>query len=206
MLLEVWRQPPLIALATMLLAACGTAPLAPPPEESPIFQRIDARVGIAYPAAARSATFTNPLLRIEVGKTSVARFERVFAAMFTQPAELPAWPPWRVAKNSVDGVIELERTDAELVLGNDANRPDVVSIAYRVCLYEPDGALIRCWSPSASLSHQRGVGECLDLRECLVPQTESVMRAAIARFLVEAESDSALRAWSARLPRPVRAP
>jgi hypothetical protein len=205
-LFDIWRHTPLIALAAMLLAACGTAPLAPPPEESPIFQRIDARVGIAYSAAARGATFTNPLLRIEVGKTSVARFERVFAAMFTQPAELPAWPPWRVAKNSVDGVIELERTDAGLVLGNDANRPDVVSIAYRVCLYEPDGALIRCWSPSASLSHQRGVGECLDLRDCLVPQTESVMRAAIARFMVEAESDSTLRAWSARLSQPVRAP
>lgn len=191
----------------MLLTACGTAPLAPPPEESPIFQRIDARVGTVYSAAARSATFTSPLVRIEVGKTSVARFERVFAAMFTQAAELPAWPPWRVAKTSVDGVIELERADSEMVLGNDANRPDVVSIGYRVCLYEPDGALIRCWSPSASLSHQRGVGECLDLRDCLVPQTESVMRAAIARFMVDAENDPALKAWSAtRSAQPVRAP
>lgn len=201
-----WWQSPLVTVTAMLLAACGTAPLAPPPEESPIFQRIDARVGVVYSAAARSATFTNPLVRIEVGKTSAARFERVFAAMFTQVAELPVWPPWRVAKTSVDGVIELERTDAEMILGNDANRPDVVSIAYRVCLYVPDGALIKCWTPSASLSHQRGIGECLDLRDCLVPQAESVMRAAIARFMMEAGNDSALRVWSTRLAQPVRTP
>jgi hypothetical protein len=206
-MLPTVRWPPwAVAVTAMLLVACGTAPLAAPPEDPPIFQRIDARVGTVYSAAARSATFTSALVRIEVGKTSVARFERVFAAMFTQATELPDWPPWRDAKTSVDGVIELERTDSEMLLGNDANRPDVVSMAYRVCLYQPDGALIRCWSPSASLSHQRVVGECLDLRDCLVAQTEVVMRAAIARFMVEADNDPALRAWSARLAQPVRAP
>lgn len=186
--------------------ACGTVPLATPPEEAPLFRRIEARVGTVYTTAARTAIVANPLLRIEVGKASVARFEQVFAAMFAPTAELPDWPPWREGVAGVDGVIELERTDAELVLGNDGNVPDVVSVAFRVCLYEANGAEIRCWSPSARHSHQRCPGECLDVRDCIVPQTEIAVREAIARFMVEAENDPALRAWAARIGRRGAAP
>ena len=122
--------------------------------------------------------------------------------MFAQTAELPDWPPWREGVTGVDGVIELERIDAELVLGNDGNVPDVVSVAFRVCLYEANGAEIRCWSPSAQHWHQRRPGECVfDLRACVVPQTEMAVREAIARFLMEAEDDPALRGWGARIGR-----
>ena len=193
----------LAALAALALAACGTVPLEPPPEEPPIFRRIDARVGVVYASAARTAFLTNPLMRIEVGKASVARFEQVFAGMFTYTVELPDWPPWREQRPGVDAVIVLEQTDADLKLGDDTGRnPDVVRIGYRVCLYQPDGAEIRCWTPSAHSSHPRRIGECLDLRACLMPQTEAVMREAIARFVVAAESDPALREWSAGLVRP----
>jgi hypothetical protein len=194
------KQRALAALAALALAGCGTVPLEPPPEEPPIFPRIDARVGVVYASAARTPILTNPLLRIEVGKASVARFERVFASMFTQPLELPDWPPWREASAGLDGVIVLEQTDAELMLGDDTGRnPDVVRIAYRVCLYEPGGTEIRCWTPSARHSHQRRVGECLNLQACIVPETEITMREAIARFMVEAEKDPALKAWSERI-------
>lgn len=197
----------LAALAALALAACGTVPLEPPPEEPPIFRRIDARVGIVYASAARTAILTNPLLRIEVGKASVARFERVFASMFTQAAELPDWPPWRETSAGLDGVIVLEQTDAELTLGDDTGRnPDVVRIAYRICLYEAGGVEIRCWNPSARRSHQRRMGECLKLQACIVPETEITLREAIARFMVEAESDPALKAWSERIARRGDAP
>lgn len=189
-------------MLALLLVACGTLPLAPPPQEPPLFRRVDARVGVVYASAARTALLTNPLMRIEVGKTSVARFERVFAGMFTHTVELPDWPPWREQRPGVDAVIALEQTDAELKLGDDTGRkPDVVRIGYRVCLYQPDGAEIRCWAPTARSSHQRRVGECLDLRACIVPQTEVAMREAIARFAVEAEDDPVLRAWAAGRPR-----
>ena len=186
-------------LAVAEVAGCGTVPVEPPSPDAPLFRRIDARVGASYASAARMTYVTNPLMRIEVGKASVARFEKAFAAMFTETVELPDWPPWRHEAPPVDGVIELERVDAELLLGNDSNRPDFVSVGFRVCLYEPNAAEIRCWTPSARNSHQRGLAECLDLRECVVPQMEIAMREAIAVFLVAAESDPAVREWAARL-------
>jgi hypothetical protein len=194
------------ACATAALAACGTVPIEPPAEEAPLFQRIDARVGTSYASAARLAYVTNPLMRIEVGRSSVARFEQAFGAMFTETVSLPDWPPWRHEAPKVDGVIELERADAELQLGDDMKRPDVASIAYRVCLYERDGTAIRCWTSSAHSSHQRRVGECLDLRQCLLPQMEIAVREAIAVFLVDAENDPALRRWAARLDEGRRKP
>ena len=187
-------------LMTLALAACGTVPLEPPPEAAPIFHRIDARVGVVYASPARTAILSNPLIRIEVGQASVARFERVFASMFTQAVELPDWPPWREGSTGLDGVIVLEQTDAELILGTD-RKPDVVRIAYRVCLYEPGGIEIRCWTASAQQSHQRRITECLDVRDCIMPELEITLREAIARFMVEAESDPALKDWSARVSR-----
>lgn len=187
------------ALATAVLTACGTVPIQPPAEEAPLFQRIDARVGTSYTAQARLAFVSNPLLRIDVGQASIARFEKVFGAMFTETVALPDWPPWRHEPPAVDGVIELERVETELLLGDDRNRADFVSVAYRVCLYEPNAAEIRCWTPSARNSHQRGVGECLDLRSCILPQVEIAVREAIALFLVAAEADPAVREWAARV-------
>jgi hypothetical protein len=202
-------------LMLMLVGGCGTVELAPPPEEPPLFRRIDARVGIVHASAARTATIVNPLMRIEVGKTSVQHFDRAFAGMFTSTTPLPDWPPWRDldadARSRIDAVIELVRVDAELVLGNDRSgggilfrgqtggQPDVVSLGYRVCMYQPDGVEIRCWSTSSYQVHQRKVGECLDLRSCIVPQVEIALREALARFLLQAEGDPVLAAWAARL-------
>ena len=191
----------LAAVATALLSGCGTVALPSPAETAPLFRRIDARVGTVYTAAARETIIATPVLRIEVGKTSVARFEQAFAAMFSEAVELPDWPPWREGVIGVNGVIELERADVDLALGNDTNRPDVVSASFRVCLYEPNGATVRCWSPSVQLRHQRGLFECLDHRSCFVPMTEAAIREATARFLVEAESDPALREWAGRIGR-----
>jgi hypothetical protein len=196
----------------MLLVACGNVPLAPVPEEAPLFRRIDARVGVVYASMVRTSVFAHPLARMEIGKASVARFEQVFAAMFVQAVELPDWPAWREAGTELDGVIELQRIDVEFQLGNDvggpylellygrsAARPDVIGIAYRLCLYEPGGVEIQCWSPSARVSHQRGPGDCLDMRACAAPQTEAAMREAIALFMVEAGNDPRLASWAARV-------
>jgi hypothetical protein len=188
-----------IMLAAAALAACGTVPIQPPAEDAPLFKRIDAHVGTAYASEARRAYVTNPLMRIDTGHASVTRFEKAFAAMFAETVPLPDWPPWRHERPRVDAVIELEQADAELLLGDDRNRPDAVRITYRVCLYEPDGKEIRCWTTSAHNSHQRAIGECLDLRECIVPQVEVAMREAVALFLVGAEGDAAAQAWAKAL-------
>jgi hypothetical protein len=187
------------ALAATMLLGCGTVPLTPPSEDAPLVRRIDARVGTSFASAARLANVTSPVMRIDVGQASIARFEQAFVALFAETVALPDWPPWRHDAPAVDGVIELERIDAELRIGDDKNRADMVSIAIRICLYEPSATEIRCWTPSARNSHQRGLGECLDLRQCILPQIEVVMREVAALFLVAADSDPAVRAWAARL-------
>jgi hypothetical protein len=122
--------------------------------------------------------------------------------MFARTEALPDRLAWRQGSvDGVDAVIELEKTDAELVVGNDTDRPDSFRITYRVCLYRPNGAEIRCWAPAAQYKHQRRLGECVDVRPCLVPEIEIAVREAIARFLVEAEDDPALRAWVEQLRR-----
>lgn len=210
-----WIAPGLL----VVLSACGTTPLPPPPDVPPLFRRIEARVGAVYAEAARAAVLQDPLVRIEVGQASVARFRQAFAAMFAQVVELPESPSWRAAGTALDGVIELQRVDARMVPGNDASgllarlvqaqdmaRPDVVDITYSVCLYAPDGAVVRCWAASATDSHQRGPFDCLDMGPCIARQTEAVMRGAIARFMVDAENDPALASWAARIARRAPAP
>ncbi len=188
-----------VLLTAAALSACGTVPIPPPSEEAPLFQRIDARIGTNYTAAARLAYVSNPVMRVDVGQASVTRFESAFGAMFTEMVELPDWPPWRHAAPAVDAVIELERVDAELRLADGRDKADSVSITYRVCLYEPNGEEIQCWTPSAQNSHQRSASECVDLRKCIAPQVEIAMRDAVALFLVTAERDPAIRAWAAQL-------
>ncbi len=192
----------LALLSLLVLAACATVPLEPPPTDTPLFRRIDARVGYYCASTARTPIVTNPLVRIEVGRASVERFEQVFASMFSQVVALPDWPPWRdVINMDLDGIIELEKTEAELTLGDDSGkRPDVTRIAYRICHYDSTGTLSKCWVPSAQHSHQRGIGECLfDLPACFVRQMDITMREAIARFMLDAENDPELRAWARRV-------
>jgi len=187
------------------LSACGTVAIHPPGGEAPLVRPIDARVGTTYAAAARLARLTNPLMRIEVGEASIDRFEQAFAAMFTQTVELPDWPPWRYEAPAVDGVIELEGMDAKLVLAEGPDQPDVVTVSYRICLYEADATQVACWMPMSRKASVRGP-DCLNLGRCVSLHVEAAIREAVALFLLAAESDPALLEWAARLsgkgPRP----
>lgn len=192
-------------LVVAALGGCSAASLPPVPDELPLFERIDARVGTAYTDAARLAVIAHPLVHVDIGAASVARFEKAFAAMFARVDALPGPPSWRERVEGVDGVIELEHVDAQFEAGNDTDRPDRIRISYGVCLFEPSGAQVRCWAPEAQYTHQRGIGECLDLRVCVLPQIEIVVREAVARFLVEAQDDPVLHAWAADVARRERA-
>lgn len=192
------------ALALVLLLDGCAVRVGPGPQEPPLFRRIDARIGVAYTQAARNARISALLMRFDVGKASIPRLNQVFASMFTHVSELPDRPPWREAAPDVDGVIEVERIDPSLDIGNDAGGPyfggaakaDVVSVSYRVCLYTGPATLIECWTPSGSDIHQRTMWECLDLWRCVARMIEAAMREAIARFMVEAEHSPQLQALS----------
>lgn len=187
-----------VALAAVALGACGTLRVPSPPPSPPLVRPVDARVGTAVTAEARLAYVANPLLRIDVGAASVARLEPAFRALFTETVALPDWPPWRTAPPATDGVIELQRVEAELVVGSDTgDRPDVASVRLHVCLYATDATELRCWKAAARQAIQRGPLDCVDLGACLASLVEVAVREAAARFLLEAERDPALRDWAA---------
>ncbi|MCI0401000.1 MAG: hypothetical protein L0Z68_06830 [Gammaproteobacteria bacterium] len=189
------------SLGIVVVAGCfGTLPVESQLEDTPLFRQIDANVGIYFTAEARTAVAVHTLGRIKVGEVSVARFQQVFAAMFTQTKELPDWPPWRHERlTGIDGVMELEQVNTDFTIGNDYGTPDVISLTYHACLYETNGAEVRCWTTSAFRSHQRHAFECLDIESCLLPQFEVVIREAIAKFMVEVDGDPAIKAWAERV-------
>lgn len=208
-----------VKVVAVLLAAlggggCATAPLEPWPTLAPLVPRIELRVGTSFAAAARLAALRNELVSIDFGKESVARFERVFASLFAGATGVPDWPPWREVGTPMDGVIELEQASLTFQAGDDggsarpmamagpsAGKPDVVAVAYRICLYRRDARVVSCWNPSVTARHQRAPFECLDLRECIVAQVSGVVREAIARFMVDIGNDPAVQAWVAEVRR-----
>lgn len=194
------RRTGTLALA-LVLYGCGTVQVPPPPGEAPLVRAIEAHVGTTVTAEARNALVAHPLMRMAVGQTSAARVEQAFAALFAGTIAVPDWPPWRSAPPAVDGVIELQRVEATLVLGSDTgDNPDVASVAFHICLYSPGGTEVRCWDPAASYSSQRRPFDCVNLERCVTPLMETALREATARFLLEAERDPVLRDWAAGLP------
>jgi len=163
---------------------------------APLFFKLDVSVGTFMTSAARTAQVRNPLIQADVGRISAARFEQAFASMFTRTTSLPSWPPWRDAVPAgLNGVIELETVEASLEMGDDLNKPDVVSVAYEVCLFETDGSQVKCWQTDSSQQNQRKPFQ-LDFQEYISAQFEYVIRDAIAKFLVSAESDPVLLKWA----------
>lgn len=193
----------LSAFALTMLSACGTLHIEEKLPDLPIFSPINAHIGLSFSGAARTSVIINPLFRVQVGKTSVARFEQVFASMFAQTTELPDWPPWQEEiDNRLDGVIELAQVAARFDLGNDMERPDFFSISYQICLYDLHGTQVKCWNPSAQYSRQRGPRDfILDVGAYATTAVEITMREAIARFMVEADKDPVLRSWAATVHR-----
>lgn len=191
----------LFALVASTLVGCGTLSLDPTLPEKPLFRTIDARVGIAYYGPARHALVLNPMFRIEVGKSSITRFDQVFTSMFAKTVALPDWPPWRDELfANVDGVIELQSTEARFTLGDGQNIPDSVTISYKLCLYEARGLLIQCFNPSAQHTYQRQMRDYIwDLGRYSLDLVQMTVREAIARFMLEFESDPLIRKWESQL-------
>ena len=199
------------ALYVLLVAACtATIEVEPEHDEPPLFRQIDARVGTYFTSEARTAAAAHTLAAVEIGEISVSRFGQAFESMFAETVPMPDWPPWRTESHTgIDGIIELERVDAEIKIGDDApdwiwidsrDNPDIVRVEYRVCFYEPDGREVQCWETSASRSHQRKPFECVNIRKCLEPQFEAAIRDAVATFMVIVEKDPTFLAWANRNP------
>jgi hypothetical protein len=183
-----------------MLIGC-TVELKPALEKPPLFSPIEARVGFCMSAPVQSYSYVDPLVKVDVGNISVSHFEQVFKSMFSETAALPVWPPWRESKPHFDGVIELCEMQFDLEMGDDLENPDVVSVSYRVCLYQPDGSAINCWDTSETQAHQRRPFECLDLSRCLTPQIETAIRGAIAKFMFDFEDDPLVGNWAKNLSR-----
>jgi hypothetical protein len=197
-----WKVILSVVVLTML-SACGTLHIEEKLPDPPLFQRIDAHVGVSFSGAVRTSVIIHPPFRVQVGKVSITRFDQVFSSMFAQTTELPDWPPWQEEiDNHLDGVIELAQVAARFDLGNDIGRPDFVSISYQICLYDLHATQVKCWNPSAQYSRQRVPRDfILDVGAYATTAVEITMREAIARFMVEADKDPVLRSWAATVRR-----
>ena len=197
-----WKVILSVVVLTML-SACGTLHIEEKLPDPPLFQRIDAHVGVSFSGAVRTSVIIHPPFRVQVGKVSITRFDQVFSSMFAQTSELPDWPPWQEEiDNHLDGVIELAQVAARFDLGNDMGRPDFVSISYQICLYDLHATQVKCWNPSAQYSRQRVPRDfILDVGAYATTAVEITMREAIARFMVEADKDPVLRSWAATVRR-----
>ncbi len=188
-----------VGIAAILLSATACTTTVTVEEQlpsAPLFFQLDVSVGTFVTSAARTAQVRNPLIQADVGRISAARFDQAFASMFTRTTALPSWPPWRdAAPSGLDGVMELEKVEASLEIGDDLNKPDVVSVAYEICLFETDGSKVRCWQTDSSQQNQRKPLQ-LDFQEYFSAQFDYVIRDAIAKFLVSAESDPVLLKWA----------
>jgi hypothetical protein len=208
-----WRHKlAVIGVVTLLTGCAQTVEI--PAGEPPLFDRIDAKVGVVYGGGARSPVVSDAFARVEIGRASVAQFRNVFASMFTKTVDLADLPPWREQDlTDLDGVIELQQTQASLrdmvLIGTppNANFFHVAKIAYRICLYGLDGGQIKCWEPSAQQqafpladygSSFRRSGCKEGASECVAELVYATMREAIARFMTEADVDPVLRALGAR--------
>lgn len=190
---------PLALLALLVGCMGGAVNLPGRMEQLALVEKFDVTVGASFPGKARGYVLPTPVVRIHVGESSAARLRQAWEALFARVVDLPDWPPWRSQPPAVEGVIELAEADMDVALGNDAARPDRIRARYRICLYEPDATLVKCWTAEAESTDQRKLGECLpDIGACIGQQADHVMREAVARFLLEFEADPEVKRWAAR--------
>jgi len=194
-----------VLIWAVIVAGCvSTIEIEDQLEATPVFDQIDAKVGVVATAQARTAVLAGDVLsRGAVGQISVERFHQVFEAMFSNTIELPDWPPWQTTDiRNLDGVIQLETALASVSMGDDFSRPDEVSVTYRVCLYGNDGVEVNCWESSTSISHQRAPFECFpNTGPCLERQLELAVRDVIAKIMVLIEADQRVRQWEDAIAR-----
>lgn len=190
-------------MAPVLLTACTiTLPLKPAFEEPPLFPQIDARVGGAFAVPVHTFDYVETggagsMIRVDFDRVSLSRFEQVFSALFSEVTPLTPWPPWRETAPNLDGVIELDKADLTMVVGDDLRNPERVTVSYRVCLYRPEGAVVNCWESHAEQFHQRTAFErSFSLTSYLSTLVETASREAIARFMLAFEQDPAVKAWA----------
>ena len=190
-------------IANWLLVACTTTlPLKPAFDEPPLTQQIEARVGSSFAIPVHTFDYVETggagsMIRVDFDQVSLARFEQVFSALFSDVTPLPLWPPWRETPSELDGVIELDKAHLAMAVGDDLRNPERVTVSYRVCLYTPEGAVVNCWESHAEQLHQRAAFESsLSLKSYLNRLIETASREAIARFMLAFEQDPAVRAWA----------
>ena len=168
------------------------------PEQAPLVQRHDARVLVHYAGAVRAAEFSNEVVRVPFGAASVEHLDQAFAGMFTSVTQAPEWPPWRSAVPAVDGVLEVDEGNLEVVVGDDARVPDRVSVSYHTCLYGPDGRRLSCWDAQSEALHQRHPVDLFrgGLDPAIGRLVDAAVSDAVALLMRQIEADPVVKDWA----------
>lgn len=196
-LLSRWFVPLLLAA---ILGGCagGTVDLRGDLPQPPLVERLDVTVGSFFPGKSRGYVIPTAVVRMNAGEAASTLFRQSWDALFLEVVDLPDWPPWRSQAPAVDGVIELADIEVEATFGDRVDSKDRVQVRYEVCLYEPDGVLVKCWTAEARSRQQRRLSDTLgDMGGALARQVEETLREALADFLVQFDTDPDVRRWAA---------
>jgi hypothetical protein len=161
-----------------------------------------AQVGVTYSHQVRTTTIARPPWRVDVGTASVNRLNAAFAAMFSQTAELPDWPPWRETEARMDGVIEVDWSVVMAGDRRDSGDRFSVSAGFHACLYRPDGNLVKCWAPSGRHSYRPGLAEFVDVKERLRQLADAAIQEAASALVTEVTGDPEFKSWAASIRAP----
>jgi hypothetical protein len=196
------------AVVATTVAGCASQTVAVhgAPEQVPLAQRHDARVLVHYVPAVRDAQYSDEIVNVAIGATSIERLDQAFAALFSSATQAPEWPPWRSEPLAVDGVIEVDQgsvdvetgvSKAPLPLGPfNLGTPDKVIVYYHACLYRPDGAKVSCWEAESLVERQRGFLATMDASVAWL--ADQAMTDAVAKLMRAIETDPAVQAWMAQ--------
>jgi hypothetical protein len=188
----------LLALSTCLAGCVNTITIVDNHDVQPLVQQIDATVGKSFSGDARTAVMIiTPIARADIGKISVARFDDAFDKKFRRTVTLSQWPPWQVAEmEALDGIIELERVDAQTNFADKGYEGGALLLSYRVCLHESRDRQIACWDAQVSQPILRKSLDCaVNISRCVEPAISAAVDSGVANILLQMENDPAVLGW-----------
>ena len=196
---HAWRRVCALASAVLIgLAAggCGTTykdyEIDPGTvyDGDPLVEALPLTVGVYYGPAFRiyesSIKRSGPSwvdrYHLRPGPSSVALFDRIFEAQFTEVHYVDRTPPLEAGAPELDAVIEVAIRSVRLM-----------SVGYDLTLYAPTGREIAKFDVSSSIYYEH------TNEEIVARALRVAMRNAVARFLVDLPDHPDVHAWLASL-------
>ncbi len=152
----------------------------------PLVELLPLTVGVYYGPAfrnyestiKRSGSSRVDRYHLRLGPSSIALFDRILEAQFTDVRQVDATPPLKAGEPELDAVIEVAFRSVGLM-----------SVGYDVTLYSPAGTVVAKLDVRSSVYYEYAN------EEIVARALRAAMRNAVARFLVDFPNHPDVHAW-----------